>query len=140
MKFSKLLIVAFAVGFLFGCSEKKVSFNTLEEARAQARTNAEWNASKYRSESPRLQGLKIVGHGDPTQTAECPQGSGWAQLSIMNVDKEKGTTEKYVVMCSTVSETVGCYLRPDFEKTLHAKEENKCNASIPSSPFPKIGK
>jgi hypothetical protein len=129
-----------ATVMLAGCGQKEVSFNTVEDARAQARANAEWNATKYRSESPRLQGLKIVGHGDPAQTAECPQGSGWAQLSIMNVNKEAQTVEKYVVMCSTVSETIGCYLRTDWEKTLHAKEENTCNKSIPSSPFPKIGK
>jgi hypothetical protein len=136
----KLLLVIMMGAALSGCAkEEKVSFTTLEDARAQARANAETNAIQYRSESPRMQGLKIVSHGDPTQTETCPGGSGWAELSIMNVDKEKQTVEKYKVMCSTVSTTVGCYLRQDFEKTLHAKEENLCNKSIPH-PLPKLGK
>jgi hypothetical protein len=136
----KTILAVAMLAILAGCGEKEASFNTVEDARAQARANAEWNATKYRSESPRLQGLKIVGHGDPTQTAQCPQGSGWAQLSIMNVDKEAQTVEKYVVMCSTVSEPWAATCARDFEKTLHAKEENTCNKSIPASPFPKIGK
>lgn len=127
------------VAALGGCSKEDVSFATLEDARSQARANAEWNAANYRAENPRMAGLKVVGHGDSTQTAECPMGDGWASLSIMNVDKEKGTGEKYKVKCSTVSATLGCYLEQDFEAKPFAKQENHCDRSIPH-PLPKIGK
>lgn len=136
-------IIALAVlSALFACSKQsapKLDFNTLEDARQQARSNAEFNAVQYRAENPRMAGLKIVGHGDTTQSLDCPQGSGWATLSIMNVDKEKGTSEKYKVVCSTVSTAIGCFLEKDFEATPHAKEANQCNATLPF-PLPKLAK
>lgn len=137
----KILFAALIASALAACGkhEEPVAFNTLEDARATARSNAEFNAAQYRAENPRMQGLKIVGHGDTTQTAACPQGSGWATLSIMNVDKERQTVEKYKVVCSTVSTAIGCFLDKDFEKTPHAKEENQCNKSLPF-PLPKLAK
>jgi hypothetical protein len=92
------VFAALSVAFIAGCGKDSVSFNTLEDARSQARQNAEFNAAAYRSENPRLQGLKIVSHGDSTQTSTCPQGDGWASVSIMNVDKEKASVEKYKVV------------------------------------------
>lgn len=135
----KLILALIAALALAACSNKDVSFNTLEDARSQARSNAEFNATAYRSESPRMQGLKIVSHGDTTQDAACPQGSGWATLSIMNVDKEKSSIEKYKVVCSTVSTAIGCFIESDFQKTPHAKEENRCNSKLPF-PLPKLAK
>lgn len=135
-----LIIAIAALVALTGCSEKKdVSFQTLEDGRAQARANAEYNAIQYRTENPRMQGLKIVSHGDTTQSPECPQGSGWATLSIMNVNKELASTEKYKVVCSTVSAAQGCFLESDFEKTPHSKESNQCNSKLPF-PLPKVAK
>ncbi len=141
---SKALNTAIALAlfsaFLTACGKSDVSFNTLEDARNQARANAEFNAAAYRAENPRMEGLKIVGHGDSTQTADCPQGDGWATLSIMNVDKERNTVEKYKVKCSTVSAALGCYLEDDFNgKKSLAQQENHCDASLPF-PLPKVGK
>lgn len=124
------------------CSKKaepQISHSTLEDARAQSRANAEFNAIAYRTENPRMTGLKIVGHGDAYQTDECPQGSGWAGLSIMNVDKAAGTEEKYKVVCSTSSATLGCYLEKDFEKLPYAKTQNSCDPKLPF-PIVKIAK
>lgn len=139
-----LVVLLAAAGLLAialtGCGKPDtVAFNTLEDARAQARANAEFNAAAYRSENPRMQGLKIVGHGDSTQTNICPQGDGWASISIMNVDKEKATVEKYKVKCSTVSASLGCYLESDFQTKPFAKQENSCDTSLPF-PLPKIAK
>lgn len=138
----KVLLALAIVSALAACGEKvpePISFNTLEDARNQARANAEFNAIAYRSENPRMQGLKIVSHGDSTQSATCPQGDGWASLSIMNVDKEKASSEKYKVKCSTVSAALGCYLEADFEKKPFAKSENQCDKTLPF-PLPKVGK
>lgn len=138
----KTLLSLFVLATLAACGQKAqepVAFNTLEDARAQARANAEFNAAAYRAENPRMQGLKIVGHGDSTQTAECPQGDGWASLSIMNVDKDAQKVEKYKVKCSTVSPSLGCYLESDFQTKPFAKQENQCDKSLPF-PLPKIGK
>lgn len=139
MKKATLVLIAVAT-LLSACSGKpNVSFQTLEDNRATARANAEFNAIQYRSENPRMQGLKVVSHGDTSQSADCPQGSGWATLSIMNVDKEKASIEKYKVVCSTVSTAQGCFLEADFDKTPHAKEANQCNSTLPF-PLPKLGK
>jgi hypothetical protein len=126
---------------LTGCGKEPepISHNTLEDARQTARANAEFNAIQYRAENPRMDGLKIVAHGDTTQNYDCPQGSGWATLSIMNVDKAANTQEKYKVVCSTVSSAIGCFLEKDFEKTPHAKEANQCNTRLPF-PLPKLAK
>jgi hypothetical protein len=137
--FAALFLVLASALAACGPSKPDVSFQTLEDGRAQARSNAEYNAIQYRSENPRMQGLKIVSHGDTTQTADCPQGSGWATLSIMNVNKELASVEKYKVVCSTVSAAQGCFLEKDFESTPHSKEMNQCNTRLPF-PLPKLAK
>lgn len=135
----KTVLMVVIASALAACGQKEVSFNTLEDARNQARSNAEYNAAAYRSENPRMQGLKIVGHGDSTQTPSCPQGDGWASVSIMNVDKEKASVEKYKVKCSTVSAALGCYLESDFQTKPFARQENQCDSTLPF-PLPKVGK
>lgn len=136
-----MLVCAIALtSAMTACSRKpEISHNSLEDARAQSRSNAEYNAAAYRAENPRMDGLKIVGHGDAYQTPECPQGSGWAGLSIMNVDKDRQTVEKYKVVCSTTSATLGCYLEADFQKLPYAKTQNSCDTKLPY-PIPKIAK
>lgn len=147
MKFAILIIVAVFSSLLTGCGKsepEKVSFNTLEDARAQVRANAEFNATAYRAENPRLAGMKIVGHGDSTQAPDCPQGDGWASLSLMNVNKDATTNqtqavEKVKIKCSTVSVSLGCYTEADFTGKPFAKQENRCDTSLPF-PLPKLGK
>lgn len=101
MKTKTVLVVntfAIMAAALAGCGDKPdVSFNTLEDARQQARPNAEYNALAYRSENPRLQCMNIVTHGNSTQEPSCPQGDDWASLSNMNVDKVAKTVEKYEI-------------------------------------------
>jgi hypothetical protein len=119
---------------------EKVSFNTLEDARTQARDNALWNAKAYLAENPRFdEGFKVVSHGDSTQDVDCPQGDGWATVSIMKVNGK--VVEKYVAKCSTVSGSLGCYLENDFTKKPFSKEENQCQprGKVPF-PIPKIVK
>lgn len=143
MKNTKAILVATAVAvFLSACSApKEVSFQTLEDNRAQGRANAEFNAQAYRAENPRLQGMNIVTHGDSTQSPECPQGDGWASLSIMNVDKVAKTVEKYKIKCSTVSAALGCYTEEDFQKKPFSSDEGQCQkvTKVPF-PLPKIAK
>ena len=127
------LILAAAALTLAGCGKDKVGFDTLEDARATGRDNALFNAAAYRAENPRLEGMRIVSHGDSTQTPECPQGDGWASVSFLNVVGEgKGKeVEEYVAKCSTVNASLGCYLDKDFTNKPFAKQENRCDASLP---------
>lgn len=124
---------------LSACSSKEpVAFNTLEDARTTARDNGLFNAQQYRADNPRFdEGFKIVSHGDSTQTAECPQGDGWASVAIMRVAGKE--VEKYTAKCSTVSAALGCYLDKDFEKKAFARQENHCDASLPF-PLQKLAK
>lgn len=138
MLFKRSLIVASTLGVLAGCGQQKVSFNELEDQRAQARENALFNAQLYRSENPRFdQRYKIVSHGDSTQSQSCPQGDGWATLSIMAVDGKE--VDKYSIKCSTVSQALGCFTDADFVKKPFAKQENRCDDSLPPK-LPKIAK
>ena len=121
-------------------TDDKVSFNTLEDARQQARDNALYNAKMYLAENPRFDaGFSVVSHGDSTQDVDCPQGDGWASVSIMKVQGKQ--VEKYKAKCSTVSGSLGCYLEDDFAKKPFAKDENQCQprGKVPF-PLPKIAK
>jgi hypothetical protein len=128
------------IASLAACGKDEVKFDTLEDARAQGRANALFNAAAYRAENPRFdQGFKIVSHGDSTQAPDCPQGDGWATVSIMKVENKN--VEKYTIKCSTVSAALGCYLEDDFSKKPFASDENTCQstAKVPF-PLPKIAK
>lgn len=138
-----ILVIALAAIGLAACNkpnhQEPVSFNTLEDARQQARANGEYNAQLYRAENPRFTDHKIVSHGDSTQSPDCPQGDGWATNTIMSVNGK--VVEKFVVKCSTVSSSLGCYLDTDFVKKPFAGEEGKCQpANKVPFPLPKIAK
>ena len=140
--FSVILALALVtLGLIAGCdkSSEPVAFNTLEDARAQARANGEYNAQLYRADNPRFTDHKIVAHGDSTQSPDCPQGDGWATNTIMSVNGK--TVEKYTVKCSTVSVSLGCYLDSDFVKKPFAADEGKCqNTNKVPVPLPKLTK
>ena len=143
---NKKLFAIAAFLALSACGQKEVAFDTLEDSRAQARSNALWNAKMYVAENPRFDNHQIVSHGDSAQTPACPQGDGWASVSIMKVlDKQEGQAkaaiEKFTAKCSTVSGTVGCYLDADFKKKAYANEDGQCQptSKVPF-PLPKIAK
>lgn len=141
-KTTTLLMLALMVG-LTACSKDEVSFTTLEDSRSQARENAKVNAIAYAAENPRMQGFDVVGHGDSSQTPTCPQGDGWASLSIMKQmpdqldQRGRPIIEKYKVKCSTVSANLGCYLEDDFKTKPFATKEGKCDTELPH-PLPKV--
>lgn len=133
-----LFMLALTIG-LSACSDKAVSSTTLEDARSQSLQNGLIVAKAYVRENPRLKGMDVVGHADEHQTAECPQGSGWAYLSAMRStvdanDKIIGV-EKVKLVCSTVSASLGCYREADFKETAFAS--GKCDKKIPF-PLPKV--
>lgn len=146
-----LLLIALSVAFaLSGCAKEEppkptnklaqeVKFETLEDARNTARENALFNAKLYVAENPRFDDHKVVSHGDSSQSPDCPQGDGWATVSIMKVEGK--VVDKWTAKCSTVSGTLGCYLDKDFSKKPFASEEGQCapNSKVPF-PLPKIAK
>ena len=143
---SRTMLLAVAILTTVGlsaCSKDEVSFSTLESARAQGVENAVTVAKAYVRENPRMAGMDVVGHVDSTQTAACPQGDGWASLSVMKVNKEevdqrgRATIEKYKIKCSTVSANLGCYLEDDFKTKKFAEQEGKCDITLPF-PLPKV--
>jgi hypothetical protein len=123
---------------LTACNEK-VSSDRLEEARSTAKTNAEMNAQLYRAANPRFTGdYSIVARSDDGQTPECPQGDGWANVSIMKVDGK--VVDKTSLICSTHSSSVGCYREEDFNKNSNLSKQNSgCNKDVPY-PLPVLKK
>jgi hypothetical protein len=138
-----VLFVIACVLALSGCSKKEVSNTTLEDARSMSLQNGVTVAKAYIRENPRLKGYDPVGHSDEHQTADCPQGSGWAYLSAIHIDevnldpKGRPTIEKVKLVCSTVSANVGCYREEDFKSTAFSERSGKCDAKIPF-PLPKV--
>ena len=128
-------VIAIAIA---GCSKNEVSFDTLETARATAKSNAEYNALGFRSASPQFSNYALEVQGDSSQTPTCPQGDGWASAKL--VDKANPAT-KVALKCSTVSGSVGCMLQIDFATKPYAADDGQCQAvtKVPF-PIPKIAK
>lgn len=122
---------------LASCGDESVSFNTLEEAKQQARENALFNAQKYRSENVLLKDFAIIARGDSTQDIKCPQGDGWATLEFVS-NQNKGVVK---VKCSTVSGATGCLEDADFKTKPFASDDGQCQKreQVPF-PLPKIAK
>ena len=115
---------------LVACGDKQVSFDTLETQRSIANDNSRYNAQKWRAENGH-EALNILGRGDSTQQAACPQGDGWASVDLIHA-KTKAVEEK--LKCSTLSGNLGCYKDADFKaRAVLAKQENTCNDQIPKT-------
>jgi hypothetical protein len=129
-----VLCLAVAVT-LPACSKDKASFSALEDARYTAKTNAEWNATKWRANG--YEEWDIISRGDSSQVPECPQGDGWASVDLIAKDKKQVIQLK----CSTVSPNIGCLVNNDFKTKPYAQEDGKCQATdkVPY-PLPKIAK
>ena len=138
MKFTKLVSSLAIVLALTACGKEKVSFDTLETNRANAKANAEYNAMGFRAAATQFTNYALEVQGDSTQSPECPQGDGWASAKL--VDKVNPAT-KVALKCSTVSGTVGCMLQSDFEKKPYARDDGSCQevSKVPF-PIPKIAK
>lgn len=133
------IFLAFAAMFLVSaCGDNKVSFDTLETARAQANENAQFNARTWRAQNPGTAELGMVSRGDSSQAPACPQGDGWATIDL--VDTKTGAPQKKL-KCSTVSGAVGCRTETDFKSSPFANDDGKCQSTnkVPH-PLPKIVK
>lgn len=131
----KRFAITLIVALLAACGQKDVSFDTLETARAQSRSNADFNAKKWRADTKLYADANLVIKGDSSQTPQCPQGDGWASIEILNATGQKITGLK----CSTVSLSVGCRVDADFKSSPYANEDGSCQPTtkVPH-PLPKL--
>ncbi len=138
MKVRSIIAIAAAASVLAACGKQSVSFETLETNRSNAKANAEYNAQKFRAESPQFSNTALEVQGDSTQSPECPQGDGWASAKL--VDKANPAA-KVALKCSTVSGTVGCMTASDFQQKPYAADDGRCQdtTKVPF-PIPKIAK
>jgi hypothetical protein len=125
------LTLAIGLGVMSGCSNKTVSFDTLEEAKVTARENSLFNAQRYRAENPDVKDFSAVSNGDSSQTSDCPQGDGWATLKLFSPD----ATRKIALKCSTVSGATGCLREEEFKTKPFASEDGHCQPTT-VVPFP----
>lgn len=102
----------------------------LEQQRSTALDNVGRNAATYFASNPRFDNTwKTVAHTDDQISPSCPQGSGWAWVSIMRVVGKE--VEKNRIWCSTSSASVGCYIENDFLKGPYSKQSQTCDANLP---------
>jgi len=142
-----LCISVLSFTMLAGCGKKaepiKASFATVEEQRAQGRSNAALVAAEYQRQNPRVQGWETIVKADSFHNADCPQGDGWAEVVFMRSEREEGKTknlviQKATVMCSTVSFSEGCVMvDPTNNWDKHPKKgmDGRC-APISEVPMP----
>lgn len=102
----------------------------LEQQRSTALSNASRNAASYFAANPRFDSAwKIIPHTDDQIDAACPQGSGWAWVSIMKVTGKE--VEKNRIWCSTSSSSLGCYIEADFAKLPYSAQAAACDVNLP---------
>ena len=134
-RISFMVLAAVMVVFAMpGCGKKdSVSFDTVEQARAQARDNAGYNAQVFRANSPQYQEYNVQNNGDSTQTNECPQGDGWASLKLVH---PRNVNNIIKIKCSTVSQGIGCLTEDEFKtKSTYSREDGNCQP-VEKVPFP----
>lgn len=138
MKYTKFFASVISVIALVACGPGKVSFDTLETARSQGKSNVEWNAQTYRASNPQFANYSIVAQTDSTMIATCPQGDGWGSVKLVEKTNPALVTG---LKCSTVSGSVGCLTDKDFSTKSYAGDDGKCQAieKVPF-PIPKISK
>lgn len=118
-------------------TDKSLTFQDIEDSRSIARENAKAIAIQYVKENPRFKGMRLVAHTDSSINNNCPQGDGWATLSVM---EDKGETpKKWEIKCSTVSLELGCYTSDVFKEKPFAADDGKCQPrnKVPY-PLPKV--
>lgn len=102
----------------------------LEQQRSTARDNATKNSASYFAANPRFDSTwKTVPHTDDQISPACPQGSGWAWVSVMKVEGKE--VQKNRIWCSTSSSSLGCYIEADFAKLPYAAQAASCDANLP---------
>lgn len=102
----------------------------LEQQRSTALSNVSTNAAAYFATNPRFDASwKVVPHTDDYISPACPQGSGWAWVSIMKVEGKN--VDKKRIWCSTSSASMGCYIEDDFTKGPYAAQAAKCDPNLP---------
>lgn len=136
--FNKILAIL-ALGFsLAACGPEKVSNDTLETGRIQAKANGESSASQFRSDNPQYANFAFVVQTDSTMSNTCPQGDGWVSAKL--VDKTN-PANKVNLKCSTVSAAVGCMTEAEFQTKSYAGDDGHCQdtTKVPY-PIPKLQK
>lgn len=128
--FARVLVAALALS-LAACGPDEVNFDTLESARTTAKSNARYNAKKFRTDHPQFAEFDLEMQGDSTQTPACPQGDGWASGKLVNLQ----TKAQVEIKCSTVSNAVGCLTKADFTGKPYAGDEGNCQP-VKKVPFP----
>ena len=130
--FSMFLLTAL---LLSACGPKEVSFDTVEDARGQAKANGIQNATLYRQEN-NLPDCQIYPRGDSTISNVCPNGDGWASNEL-----RCGNGQTLKLKCSTVSVALGCMTESDFKTKSYAADDGQCQPlnKVPF-PLPKLSK
>lgn len=129
---TKSNLILACVMMVGACGSKEYSFDTVEQARAQAKENGVKNAQKFRAEN-KMPDCEIYPRGDSTITNVCPNGDGWASNELRCPNK----TIK--LKCSTVSDALGCMTEDDFKSRAFAEDDGKCQSfSKVPHPLPKL--
>lgn len=147
--FLPLIAAVAAAAVLFSaCTPEpppKTSFQTVEDQRAQGRSNATLVAADYQRQNPRIQGWDVIVKADSSHTADCPQGDGWTEVVFMRAERDGNKNlaiEKAEVMCSTVSFNEGCVMKSptnNWDKHPKKQMDGHCgNVHEVPMPLPKI--
>jgi hypothetical protein len=139
------LAILISIILLAACGAEKVSLETLDIAKKQATANLFHNATAYSIFQPQLHIVEINPREDSSQTRSCPQGDGWGTVAVTGIKQSYSSTgltaDSFRLVCSTVSEELGCYKEEGFRQTNHAIENGKCQptSKVPF-PIPKLNK
>ena len=117
---------------LLACSRQPdVGPAELDMAMKTSRDNALYNAKLWRSQNTIYSAYDIMARGDSSQTADCPQGDGWATIELMDLSSQ----EKLTLKCSPWSAGKGCIDEAHFKASPDAMTDKRCQPTS-SIPYP----
>ncbi len=123
----------YGVSYSFEDAPELTEFELIEYQRTMSQKNGEINAKLFQQRHNQFHGTYISSDVDYSINSDCITGDGWSKVKLVDgVGKVAAD-----LMCSTVSASLGCALRVDFNQQKHSIQENTCNLQIPV-PLPEL--
>ena len=98
----------------------------IESQRATAKSNVAFNARQFQHKFQHYKDKTIITEVDYSINQKCASGDGWGGATLVNPN---GSTAARI-MCSTISTTIGCLVKSEFDKIKYSIQEGVCNTSL----------
>jgi len=116
------------ISFLIPIPEEVNELDVVEQQRVIAQENSKVNARLFQQAHKQFYKSYISTDVDFSINSKCANGDGWANVELIDEMDGKVVAE---LMCSTISKSLGCELKTEFNARDYAIQEGTCNLGIP---------